>query len=632
MIDALSSLTQWFRRPRYRRLIDAVNAAEASVQVLDDDELRRRSVSLRYRARSGASPAALAVEAFTLVREACRRVVRLRHYDIQLLAGFALCERTVVEMQTGEGKTLTASLPLYVFALYGRGAYLATSNDYLAARDSAWLQPAFAMLGLTVGAVTAETTPELRRAAYNCDVTYGTGKEFGFDFLRDRLTADPRTVDVSSAERSSSAGLQRAPFFMLVDEADNVLIDDAGTPLIIAAAPRPVTPVTAARFSTAAAHAPLFTEESHYRFDNLQKRVELTASGRALVRNLPFPPEAQRIGWPTLYEDAERAVLALRNYHRERQYVVRNGEVAIVDEFTGRIAEGRKWRDGLHQAVEAQERLPITDDGGQAARITVQEFFRRFPNLAGMTGTAANSAREFRSVYGAPTFVVPTNRPSRREALPPRIYVSAEAKWRAVVNEISSLRDADRPVLIGTRSIDKSQHLSQLLQQAGIEHVVLNAREIAREAEIIAAAGGARRVTVATNMAGRGTDIVLEAGVADCGGLHVILTEMHEATRIDRQFIGRGGRQGDPGSYRMFLSLEDDLFGEALGPKKAAALIRRRTADECVDASYFSLFRRAQRIVERRSYGRRKQLLYFEKQRTRSALNLGIDPYLDLPG
>ena len=630
-MNVFTSPLQWRRRSRYRRIVAAINAAEESVKSLSDDALRRRSVNLRYQARSGASTDALRVDAFTLIREACRRTLGKRHYDVQLLAGAALCERTVIEMQTGEGKTLTAALPLYVFALYGKGAYLATSNDYLAARDAAWIRPAFALLGLTVGAVTAESEPEQRQADYRYDVTYGTGKEFGFDFLRDRLKADPRASDERGADGSRAAGLQRAPYFILVDEADNVLIDDAGTPLIIAAPPRPVAPVTAARFATAAAHAPQFTETVHYTFSHLRKRVELTAAGRALVRNLPFPPEAQRIGWSTLYEDAERAVLALHNYHRERQYVVRDGEVVIVDEFTGRIAEGRKWRDGLHQAVEAQEGLPITDDGGQAARITVQEFFRRFPNLAGMTGTAANSAREFSSVYGAPTFIVPTNRPSQRVTLPPRIYASAEAKWRGIIEEVRSVRQAERPVLIGTRSIDKSQHLSQLLQEAGIEHVVLKAREVAREAVIVAAAGGAGCVTVATNMAGRGTDILIQPDVAERGGLHVVLTEMHEAARIDRQFIGRGGRQGDPGSYRIFLSLEDELLTEAWGPKRAA-LLRNRGSDAEISGSYFSLFRRAQRIIERRSYGRRKQLLYFEKQRTRSAFTLGLDPYLDLPG
>jgi preprotein translocase subunit SecA len=574
----------------------------------------------------------LVVEAFTLAREACRRGCGLRHYDVQLLAGAALCERTIVEMQTGEGKTLTAALPLYVFALFGKGAYLATSNDYLARRDADWLKPSFALLGLTVDAVTAASSPEQRRSAYRCDVTYGTGKEFGFDFLRDRLKADPRESAALAADRPHAAALQRSPFFMLVDEADNVLIDDAGTPLIIAAAPRPVAPATAARYVTAAAHAPRLEEATHYEYDALKRRVELTTAGRALVRGLPFPPEAQRIGWPTLYEDAERAVLARRNYKRETQYVVRNGEIVIVDEFTGRIAEGRKWRDGLHQAIEAQERLPITDDGGQAARITVQEFFRRFPNLAGMTGTAANSAGEFYGVYEAPTFVVPTNRPSQRRALPPLVFASAEAKWQGIVAEVRTLHDAGRPVLIGTRSIEKSQLLAQLLDAAALPHVVLNAREIAREAEIVAGAGQAGQVTVATNMAGRGTDILLGPGVAELGGLHVILSEMHEASRIDRQFIGRGGRQGDPGSFRFFLSLDDELLTEALGERRAKSLSRRQATDGLVSQNYFTMFRRAQRIVERRAYRQRKELLYFEKQRNRSAQTLGLDPYLDLPG
>ena len=623
---------QWTRRPRYRRIVAAVNEAEATTCALSDDALRQRSLALRERARSGAKSATLLVEAFALAREACRRTVGLRHYDVQLLAGAALCERTIVEMQTGEGKTLTAALPLYVFALYGKGVCLATSNDYLAARDADWLRPAFARLGLTVGAVTEATRPDDRRTAYRSDVTYGTGKEFGFDFLRDRLQTRSNPAGSMHAKSTDAGGLQRTPFFMLVDEADNVLIDEAGTPLIIAAASRPVPPAVAVRFVTAFEHAQKLTTTTHFIYDDSRKRIELTAAGRAFVRSLPFPPETQGLGWPTLYEDVERAVLARRNYHRDRQYVVRNGEIVIVDEFTGRIAEGRKWRDGLHQAVEAQERLPITDDGGQAARVTAQEFFRRFPNLAGMTGTAANSAAEFRTVYGTPTFVVPTHRPTRRIALPPRIFTTTDAKWQGVVAEIRTLRDAGRPVLIGTRSIDKSQQLSTLLQAASIEHAVLNAREITREAEIVAAAGQTRHVTVATNMAGRGTDIELGAGAADLGGLHVILTEMHEAARIDRQLIGRGGRQGDPGTFRFFLSLEDDLLVEAWGAAHAAGLRVGEAADGLLSANRFALFLRAQRIVERRRFEVRRQLLYFEKQRQQTAVNLGLDPHLDLPG
>jgi len=623
------SLSQWARRRRYGRLAAAVGAAESEMQSSADDELRRRAFALRRRARSGAAPSALIVDGFALVREACRRVVGMRHFDVQLLAGAALCDGTVVEMQTGEGKSLTAPLPLFVFALYGRGAYLATSNDYLARRDADLLRPMFKLLGLSVGAVTADCEPPERRAAYHCDVTYGTGKEFGFDFLRDRLAYDPRTGD---AEASAAARSQRDPFFMLVDEADSVLIDDAGTPLIIAAGTRPVGPITAARFTAAGELAVKLRETVDYVLEGASRRFELTAAGRSAVRAYRYPRELQRVPWQTLYEDAERAVLALRHFRRERQYVVRDGEVAVVDEFTGRIAEGRKWRDGLHQAIEAQEGLEITDDGGQAARVTVQEFFRRFPILAGMTGTVGRSAREFRSVYGARTFVVPTHRPARRSGMPPLIFATAEFKWRGVVEEIRAVHATGRPVLVGTRSIDKSQRLSAMLGEAGIEHTVLNARETAREAEIIAGAGKPYGVTVATNMAGRGTDIVLGPGVADAGGLHVVLTEMHEALRIDRQLIGRGGRQGDPGSYRICLSLEDELLVEAWGAERVRKLRRRLGNGEPAGARSPSLFLRAQRIVERRNYGRRRELLYFEKQRNRSAEALGLDPHLDIPG
>ena len=492
----------------------------------------------------------------------------------------------------------------------------------------------FELLTLTVGAVVAESSPDERRTAYRCDVTYGTGKEFGFDFLRDRLQTAARPDDDDATP--ASRGVQRHPFFMLVDEADNVLIDDAGTPLIIAAAPRPVAPATAARFTAAAEYAPRFQESLHFTFDEARKRVELTAAGRALVRSLPLPLETSRVGWSMLYEDVERAVLARRNFHAERQYVIRDGEISIVDEFTGRIAEGRKWRDGLHQAVEAQERLTITDDGGQAARITVQEFFRRFPYLAGMTGTAANSTREFRRVYDVTTFVVPTHRRSRRSALMPQIFATDESKWNGVVAEVSEFHRVGRPVLIGTRSIDKSHRLSELLERAGVPHAVLNAREIAHEAEIVARAGQAGAVTVATNMAGRGTDVALGPEVEELGGLHVVLTEIHEAARIDRQFIGRGARQGDPGSYRLILSLEDELLAEAFGPSRAANLRRRATngATEpggLVHADRLQLFQRAQQMIERRHYSRRRTLYHFEKQRKQSADSLGLDPYLDLP-
>jgi preprotein translocase subunit SecA len=578
----------------------------------------------------------LACEAFSLVREAARRAIGQRHYDVQMLGGLLLVERGLAEMQTGEGKTLTATLPLYLYALYGRGAHLSTVNDYLARRDADLNRPIYKLLGMSVGVIESSTSPADRRPAYQADITYGTGKEFGFDYLRDRLLL--RGQDDAGSDligrllgepdrRRGEKPLQRDPFFMLVDEADSVLIDDAGTPLIIAGAAGEVPAATEARYRFAAGAASRFRLTEHYTFDEKTHRVELTFAGREHFRAIARVPELATIDLNTLYEDIERAILVELRYQRDRNYVVREGEIAIVDEFTGRIAEGRKWRSGLHQAVEAREQVEITDDGGQAARITVQEFFLRYKNLAGMSGTAAGSAGELRRIYRLRTRPVPTNRPPIRRKLPTRIVRTVDEKWRAVLDEVRAEHAQGRPVLIGTRSIEKSHRLAALLDEAGLVHQVLNAHEEEREAEIVAAAGEVGRITVATNMAGRGTDIRLGPGVADLGGLHVVLTEMHEAARIDRQLIGRCGRQGDPGSYRLVLSLEDELLEEGFGVRRAGRIRRRGNL-----ATAERLFRRAQRKVELRQFRRRKQLLSFEKSRNQSAKPLGLDPHLDLPG
>ena len=643
-----------FRKLRDRRrlkLVERINAAETALQALSDADLRSASLALRYRARSRESPRRLTSDAFALVREAARRTVGMRHFDVQLLGGLTLVERGLAEMQTGEGKTLTATLPMYLFALYGRGAHLATVNDYLARRDLELMRSVYDVLGLTSGVVESGTEPPERREAYAADITYGTAKEFGFDYLRDRLLlrgqddAGSDLVGRLSGEPDPRRGdkpLQRPPFFMLVDEADSVLIDDAGTPLVIAGAAGEVPATIAARYQFAASQAGAFREEVHYTLKPQEHRVELTFAGRELVRSLPHPPVLSGIGLVTLYEDCERAVLVERLYTRDRNYVVRPSEhkhessICIVDEFTGRIAEGRKWRSGLHQAIEAKERMPITDDGGQAARITVQEFFLRYRHLAGMSGTAQGSAGELKRIYKLRTRQIPTNRPPIRKRLPTKIFGTAQSRWQAVVEEVRTLHAAGRPVLIGTRSIDQSERLSDLLRAADLAHEVLNAHHEAREADIVALAGEHGRITVATNMAGRGTDVRLGPGVHELGGLHVIITEMHEAARIDRQLIGRSGRQGDPGSYRFLLSLEDDLLQAAFGARRAEKWKRIGLAAENTGsarlARYERLFRRAQGKVERRQFRRRKQLLAYENHRTQSALPLGLDPHLDLPG
>jgi preprotein translocase subunit SecA len=421
---------------------------------------------------------------------------------------------------------------------------------------------------------------------------------------------------------------------MLVDEADSILIDEARTPLIISAAPGEDEEAEAEAYRWAARTAPEFIEDEHYTYDHKEKTVELSLVGRRRLRELVKPEAMNRMPLSTIYEHVERAIKVAREMFLDRQYVVRDGEIVIVDEFTGRLGEGRKWRAGIHQAVEAKEGVKITFATNQAARITVQDFFLRYNRLAGMTGTASTSAGELRKIYKCRVVAVPTNRPPIRRKEPTLVFGTADDKWRAIIDDLVERHQQGRPVLVGTRSIDKSESLSQMLKVHGIEHAVLNARHIAEEANIVAAAGQAGKVTVATNMAGRGTDIRLGEGVADRGGLHVICTELHEAQRIDRQLIGRCGRQGDPGTYRQFLALDDEILLTAYGPKKAKQLVDRgaELAGRGPISGFEALFYKAQRKVERKHFRDRKILLYHEKERQKMQRAMSQDPYLDTPG
>ncbi len=639
-------LTAWAGGPISRRIarwaleLPKVNALEPALTALNDYQLRKRSLALRYRAKSGEPLARLLPEAFALVREAARRTLNMRHFDVQVIGGIAMFHRSIVEMQTGEGKTLTATLPIYLHALLGKGCHLATVNDYLARRDADWMQPAYHALGLTVGVVESQMSRPQRAKAYACDVTYGTAKEFGFDFLRDRLLlrrvregqGDVLGSMLGQRQAEHEKPVQREPYFALVDEADSILIDEARTPLIISALPTEEERLAVECYKWSASVAPQFVEDEDYEFDHEKRSIELTRKGRQNCRLLPKPPAMDEVGMVNIYTYVERAILVEREYKLNRQYVIRKGEVVIVDEFTGRLSEGRKWRDGVHQAVEAKEGVEVTVATGQAARITVQDFFLRYENLAGMTGTAMVSARELRRIYRCHVVPIPTNRPAIRQRQPDRVFGTTEAKWRAVVEEICQLHDQGRPVLIGTRSIDKSEELSQMLTARGIVHQVLNARHIAAEAEIVARAGERGKVTVSTNMAGRGTDIKLGPEVAELGGLFVICTEMHDSGRIDRQLIGRCGRQGDPGSYRQYLALDDDLLLAGLGPKRAARLKDLGAATAANLRGYERLFRKAQHKVERRHFRDRRTLMYFEKERKKLHRQMGQDPYLDMPG
>ena len=628
---------------RWRRKLSQVTAFEPILKAEDDASLRKRSLALRYRAMAGERLSSILPEGYALVREAGRRALSMRHYDVQIIGGIALYEGCVTEMQTGEGKTLTATLPLYLHSLVGKGAHLATVNDYLAKRDAEWMRPLFYLLGMNVGIIQTDDDQPARRKSYAAEVTYGTAKEFGFDFLRDRLLLRAQnrlqTEMLGDGGGFSGSGDQivmRGMHFCLVDEADSILIDEARTPLIIGSIEDTVRDQIVETYHWAAENAPSYELDDHFEIDPETKQYELTARGRQKVRSLPKSDLVRTMGLVDLYEYTERAIKVFREFLLNRQYVVRPNdkgeeEIVIVDEFTGRLAEGRKWRDGIHQAIEAKENIAISVPTGQAARITVQDLFLRYPNLAGMTGTAATSAREMARIYRTPVVCVPTNKPPRRQQLPDQVFGSMESKFEAIVNEVVEVHATGRPILIGTRTIDKSELISEKLTGLGIEHYVLNANNVESEAEIVSQAGLEGRVTVATNMAGRGTDIKLADEIEAKGGMHVICTELHDAARIDRQLIGRCGRQGDRGSYRQYLSLDDDILKGGLGPDKAERLKDRGESMAGSMNSYAKLFRKAQRKVERKHFRDRMVLMHHEKERKKMQREIGQDPYLDTP-
>lgn len=631
---------QGWQLSRWWDVVKQVGAFEPELRKESDRDLKKRSLALRFRAKAGEPLKTILAEAYALVREAGRRRLGMRHFDTQILGGIALFHGSISEMETGEGKTLTASLPLYIHALRGRGSHLATVNDYLAERDAETLRPLFELLGMTVGVILTNADSEARRRGYSADITYGTAKEFGFDFMRDRLLL--RRVGIEHGDYlggSSTAAMdagderpvQRAPHFVLVDEADSILIDDARTPMIIGSLEDESRKRLLASFSWAAEQAPSFEEEKHYTVEADTKKYELTAAGRLKMRTLPRPGAVREMGWIELYNFIERAIKVHHEFFLDQHYVVRDDEIVIVDESTGRLAEGRKWRDGIHQAVEAKQGVTVTLPTGQAARITVQDMFLRYPHLAGMTGTAFTSRTEMKKIYHLRVFPIPTNRPCIRKQLEPRVFGSSEKKWDAIVEEIREMHAIGRPVLIGTRTIEKSELLAAKLTAAGIPHEVLNANEVAREAEIVKGAGETGRVMVATNMAGRGTDIKLGSGVAQLGGLHVICTEVHDSARIDRQLVGRCARQGDPGTARQYMALDDDIIKNGFGPKYAAKMKAWGKRNEGQLRGSLGLFRRAQAKVERKHFRDRAVLLHQEKLRKQMQREMGQDPYLDTP-
>jgi preprotein translocase subunit SecA len=599
-----------------------------------DEELRDIALDLGFESRQYDTVTRLVDRSFALVKEMSRRKLCMEHYDVQLIGGRAMCQGHVAEMRTGEGKTLTATLPMFAYSLSGRGALLATTNDYLAKRDAEQMQHVYRALGKTVGVIQSDMSREQRRASYNCDITYGTMKEFGFDFLRDHSyerqlkEQGAHSGHQAAMERAELTAVHRKPNFLLIDEADSILIDDARTPLIISAAEDGATVEQQKElYRWTAKAAEEFVEDEDYWYDREKRRVDLTPEGMALVRKIRKPDSLAGIGLLEMYDFMERGVQVARDFKKDRDYVIREGEIVIVDESTGRIAEGRRWSRGIHQAIEARESVELTMDTETQAKITVQSLVSRFPHVSGMTGTAWSSRKEFKKIYQMPVSVIPTNRPPKRRELPIKYLPTEAEKWQQIVQDVIELHSQGRPILVGTRSIAKSEILARHLVEAEVPHEVLNARQIEREAEIVEAAGVKGRVTVATNMAGRGTDIKITDEVKELGGLHVIGTELHESSRIDQQLFGRCGRQGDPGTVQQYLSAEDQLLEAAFGLPTATKY--RKQAKSRSRSYWISLFKKAQQKVESQHYRARKILMFSEKQLAKSQREMGLDPILD---
>ena len=600
------------------------------------DQLKKETLDLGFESRTHGNIEALLVRGFALIRAAAMRELQMVHYDVQLIGGVAMCRGNVAEMKTGEGKTLTATLPMFLRALGGEGALLATSNDYLAMRDAKGMKPVYNLLGLSIGVIQTDMSREQRRESYKCDITYGTMKEFGFDFLRDhsaRREQQQRDFYYGGsaggvAQSPQAISVHRKPHFILIDEADSILIDDARTPLIISSAGDDSSQQQeTSLYQWSADSASRFEEDLHYWYDRERRKVDLTPEGTAFVREIVKPRDLAGVGLLQMYDFIERAIQVHRDYKTNREYVVRDGEIVIVDEATGRISEGRRWSRGIHQAIEAKEQVKVSVDTATNAKVTVQSFVSRFPHMAGMTGTAFTSVREFKKIYGMGVTVIPTNRKRQRIEMPVKYFATEAEKFEEIATDVKEIHQQGRPILIGTRSIAKSELVSQYLKEIEVVHEVLNARQVEREAEIVERAGQKGRVTVATNMAGRGTDIKIDDEIRELGGLHVIGTEMHESARIDQQLFGRCGRQGDPGSVQLYISAEDKLLESAYGKQKADRI--RRTARIRGRRHWIRLFEKAQRKVESQHYRSRKILMFNEKQLAKSQREMGLDPILD---
>ncbi len=578
--------------------VDQVNALETQWQALSDHEFPARVAAWRQEVEQGRDLSEIMPDVFACVRDAGRRVLNMRHFDVQLIGGMVLHEGKIAEMKTGEGKTLVATLPVVLNALTGKGVHVVTVNDYLARRDAEWMGAIYNFLGLSVGVILHGLTPEERRAAYGADITYGTNNEFGFDYLRDNMAF------------SLSQLVQRGHNFAIVDEVDSILIDEARTPLIISGPSEQST----GQYVIVNDLVPKLERERDFTIDEKARSVSLTEEGVARVEDLLKIENLFDPANITLQHHTLQALKAHNLFQRDVDYIVSEGEVVIVDEFTGRLMPGRRYSDGLHQALEAKERVAVKAENQTLASITFQNYFRMYDKLAGMTGTADTEAVEFKQIYGLDVMVIPTHRDMVRLDQPDMILRTQKEKFQAIAEEIKRLHEKGQPVLVGTVSIEKSELVSALLKKLRVPHNVLNAKNHEQEAQIVAEAGHKGKVTIATNMAGRGTDIKLGEGVVDIGGLYILGTERHESRRIDNQLRGRSGRQGDPGESRFYLALDDDLM-RLFGSERISGLMERlgMKEGEAIENSFVSkAIENAQKRVEAHNFEIRKTLLEYD--------------------
>ncbi|KPH76706.1 preprotein translocase subunit SecA [Oceanobacillus caeni] len=582
---------------RIQKKVDQIEALEPQIEKLSDDELKEKTTEFKERFQNGESLDDLLVEAFAVVREAAKRVLNMRPFPVQLIGGIAIHEGNIAEMKTGEGKTLASTLPAYLNALEGKGVHIITVNDYLADRDSKQMGELFEFLGLTVGLNTNGLSKEEKREAYECDITYGTNNEFGFDYLRDNMVLYKNQM------------VQRKLNFAIIDEVDSILIDEARTPLIISG--------SAKKSATLYQQANSFVvtlKEDDYTYDEKTKGVQLTEEGINKAEGFFHIENLFDLKNVSLIHHINQALKAHVSMHRDVDYMVQEGEVVIIDSFTGRLMKGRRYSDGLHQAIEAKEGLQIQNESMTLASITFQNFFRMYNKLAGMTGTAKTEEEEFRNIYNMDVIAIPTNKPIIRDDRPDLIYKSMDGKFRAVVEDIKARHKEGQPVLVGTVAVETSELISNYLKKAGIKHDVLNAKNHFKEAEIIEHAGQKGAVTIATNMAGRGTDIKLGEGVLELGGLAVIGTERHESRRIDNQLRGRSGRQGDPGVTQFYLSMEDELM-RRFGSDNLKSMMERLGMDDSqpIESKMVSrAVESAQKRVEGNNFDARKQVLSYD--------------------